>query len=216
MSNPELSEENRPPKLLLVFSKCSEFSEIDLENKQSPKILKLRKLNSAIDNNDQLHLVINKQIDIDEKKQESPINESSKWQPCSCTKTYCLKMYCSCFHNGQICGESCKCEDCKNTNMHFHQRDEAVEYIKKKAHRNKKVPQEKLFETKDIWGCNCKKTRCLKRYCECYIRQKTCTVECNCNHCENGKDEDLYNEIRRQNEQPQQSRRQRTRRQDNS
>ncbi|CAK72030.1 unnamed protein product (macronuclear) [Paramecium tetraurelia] len=210
MSNPELSEESRPPKLLLVFSKCSEFSEIDLENKQSPKILKLRKLNSAIEYNDQLHMVINKQIDIDEKKVESPKNEIAKWQPCSCTKTNCLKMYCSCFHNGQTCVESCKCEDCKNTNNNVPQRDKAVEYIKKKAHRNKKVSQETLFETKDIWGCNCKKTRCLKRYCECYIRQKACTVECNCTHCENGKDEDLYNEIRRQNEQPKQSKRQRS------
>ncbi|CAD8062285.1 unnamed protein product [Paramecium primaurelia] len=216
MSNPELSEEIRPPKLLLVWSKCSEFSEIDLENKQSPKLLKLRKLNSAIDNNDQLHQVINKFIDIDEKKEESPKNDIAKWQPCSCTKTNCLKMYCSCFHNGQTCVESCKCEDCQNTNNNIDQRDEAVEYIKKKAHRNKKVPQEKLFETKDIWGCNCKKTRCQKRYCECYIRQKHCTVECNCNHCENGKDEDLYNEIRRQNEQPKQSRRFRSERLQNN
>ncbi|CAD8078704.1 unnamed protein product [Paramecium sonneborni] len=210
MSNPELSEENRPPKLLLVLSKCSEFSEIDLENKQSPKIPKLRKLNSAVDYNDQLHQVINKQIDIDFQKVESPKYESTKWQPCSCNKTNCLKMYCSCFHNGQTCIESCKCENCLNTSNYIHQRDLAVEYIKKKAHRNKKVQKEKLFETKEIWGCNCKKTRCLKRYCECYIRQKKCTVECNCNHCENGKDEDLYKEIKRQNEQPKQSRRQRS------
>ena len=33
MINHELSEDNKPPKLLLVWSKCSEFSEIDLENK---------------------------------------------------------------------------------------------------------------------------------------------------------------------------------------
>lgn len=45
MSNPELSEEHRPPKLLMVWSKCSEFSEIDLEKeKSSPRIVKLRKL----------------------------------------------------------------------------------------------------------------------------------------------------------------------------
>ncbi|CAD8174813.1 unnamed protein product [Paramecium pentaurelia] len=202
MINHELSEENKPPKLLLVWSKCSEFSEIDLENKQSPKMVKLRKLNSTIEYNEQLHQVINRYIDLDEKKEESPKLENSKWQPCSCTKTNCLKMYCSCFHNGQTCVEQCKCEECQNTDDYLNQRHEAVEYIRKKANRNKKVTQEKLFETKDVWGCNCKKTRCQKRYCECFIRQKTCTVDCNCNHCENGKDEDLFKEIRRQNQQP--------------
>ena len=33
MSNHELSEEHKHPNLLLIWSKCSEFSEIDLENK---------------------------------------------------------------------------------------------------------------------------------------------------------------------------------------
>lgn len=33
MNNQELSDDNKPPKLLLAWSKCSEFSEIDLENK---------------------------------------------------------------------------------------------------------------------------------------------------------------------------------------
>lgn len=46
-----------------------------------------------------------------------------------------------------------------------------------------------------MWGCNCRKTRCLKRYCECFIRQKKCTVTCNCEDCENGKDEDIINEM---------------------
>lgn len=77
----------------------------------------------------------------------------------------------------------------------------------KKAHRNKKVAQDKLFETAKVWGCNCKKTRCKKRYCECYIRNQKCTVECNCDECENGKDEDLYNEIKRMSEKPMRSKR---------
>lgn len=49
-------------------------------------------------------------------------------------------MYCSCFHNGHKCGGQCKCEDCNNTEEHEGQRHKAVEHIKKKAHRNKKVP----------------------------------------------------------------------------
>ena len=67
--------------------------------------------------------------------------------------------------------------------------------MKKKANRNKKVPKEKLFETSEVWGCNCSKTRCIKNYCEYFIRGKKCTVECD--NCDNGKDEDLFNEIKR-------------------
>lgn len=44
--------------------------------------------------------------------------------------------------------------------------------MKKKANRNKKVPKEKLFETSEVWGCNYLKTRCIKNYCECFIRGK--------------------------------------------
>lgn len=37
------------------------------------------------------------------------------YEPCICSKSNCLKMYCSCFHKGVVCGEECKCINCKNT-----------------------------------------------------------------------------------------------------
>jgi hypothetical protein len=33
---------------------------------------------------------------------------------CRCSKTRCLKFYCVCFASGNPCGDSCKCEECKN------------------------------------------------------------------------------------------------------
>lgn len=33
--------------------------------------------------------------------------------------------------------------------------------------------------------CNCKKSRCLKLYCECFKNQEYCSSECNCLNCYN-------------------------------
>jgi hypothetical protein len=34
-------------------------------------------------------------------------------------------------------------------------------------------------------GCNCKNSRCLKRYCECHAAGVQCTVRCKCLNCQN-------------------------------
>ena len=40
--------------------------------------------------------------------------------------------------------------------------------------------------TRTNTGCNCKsKTRCLKRYCECFRRGEQCTPSCQCADCGN-------------------------------
>ncbi|CAK63707.1 unnamed protein product (macronuclear) [Paramecium tetraurelia] len=209
MCNQEYIDDLKPPFLQKLFSMCSNFS--DQEYQRHPP--KLEKWNSYIEPElvpEKQHIaygetnnIHDESPNVDENLQEQKEEiKQEEFQPCSCQKTHCLKMYCSCFHNGRFCGKSCRCEECENTEEFKMKRMQAVDYVKKKAHRNKKVPKEKIFETVEIWGCNCSKTRCVKKYCECFIRGKKCTVECNCDHCDNGKDEDLFNEIKKQNEKP--------------
>lgn len=34
-------------------------------------------------------------------------------------------------------------------------------------------------------GCNCKKTSCLKKYCECFNAGLECNENCQCEECKN-------------------------------
>lgn len=38
-------------------------------------------------------------------------------------------------------------------------------------------------------GCKCKKTKCLKKYCECYNSGELCGLFCRCEDCENNKEQ---------------------------
>jgi hypothetical protein len=35
-------------------------------------------------------------------------------------------------------------------------------------------------------GCNCKKTQCQKKYCECFSSGIACGLDCKCEDCANG------------------------------
>lgn len=39
-------------------------------------------------------------------------------------------------------------------------------------------------------SCNCKKSKCLKLYCECFANNKFCGPSCACNGCSNLADHD--------------------------
>ena len=48
-----------------------------------------------------------------------------------------------------------------------------------KESENNNITSEKLC-------CNCTKTKCVKKYCECYKSNQKCTYKCRCVNCKNG------------------------------
>lgn len=48
--------------------------------------------------------------------------------------------------------------------------------------KNNKSSQEKLFDERH---CNCKRSKCLKLYCECFAKNTLCNPTCKCVDCSN-------------------------------
>ncbi|XP_073309039.1 uncharacterized protein [Primulina huaijiensis] len=122
---------------------------------------------------------------------------------CQCKKTKCMKLYCECFAARFYCTEACSCQGCFNLKICDDEVHEARELIEArnplafapKVVQNSIEPSASGYgedgtrlppsSARHIRGCKCKKSMCLKKYCDCYQSKVGCSDGCRCEGCQN-------------------------------
>ena len=117
----------------------------------------------------------------------TPSADGKSTVKCNCKKSKCLKLYCDCFRISKYC-EDCNCVDCNNC---LERESERVTAINNILERNPEAFAPRIKHDAEtmskghLSGCHCKKSACLKKYCECFSAAVACSDKCRCMDCRN-------------------------------
>ncbi|XP_043721665.1 uncharacterized protein LOC122669080 isoform X2 [Telopea speciosissima] len=136
------------------------------------------------------------------RKKASYNNQNEGCKRCNCKRSKCLKLYCECFAAGVYCADPCACQECFNkpeyedtvlgTRQQIETRNPlafAPKIVQRVSESSANSGEESNRMTpssaRHKRGCNCKRSLCLKKYCECFQSGVGCSEACRCEGCKN-------------------------------
>ena len=166
--NNNIYNQNRPN----IINNNIEYSNL------TQKISQNQNINNITNNNS---INYNNSININ----TNPINNNNTLQKCTCSKTGCRKKYCACFSKGRLC-DGCECKNCQNC-IPTALSQSPIQKVQNENNIEDEYNNENEIQSPKNQRviCNCTKSNCMKKYCECFKQGFRCNSLCRCLDCKN-------------------------------